>query len=135
MSAARTTAASSSVQGKGGPLASLLSYRLTTPAILVVILVIVDSFIWWLNIPFIEDIATVATITLILVLGFQLFMGNSGILNWSYVGYVGIGAFASALLSPSETFSISIYHARRYINCLIPSTYDLSLRSILLTSG
>ena len=70
-----------------------------TPAILIVVLIGLDVFAWWLNIPFVEDIFTVATITLIMVLGFQLFMGNSGILNWSYAGYIGIGAFASAIFS------------------------------------
>ena len=42
---------------------------------------------------------TSSAITLIMALGFQLYMGNSGILNWSYVGYVGIGAFTSAIFS------------------------------------
>ena len=31
-----------------------------------------------------------------LVLGLQMFMGNSGILNWTYVGFVGIGAYAAS---------------------------------------
>ena len=71
----------------------------STVVFLVAILVVVGVFIWWLNIPFLEDIFTVGAIYLIMVLGFQLYMGNSGILSWSYVGYVGIGAFASAILS------------------------------------
>lgn len=75
------------------------SHKSSTVILLVAILVIIGLFIWWLNIPFIEDIFTSGTITLIMVLGFQLYMGNSGILNWSYVGYIGIGAFASAILS------------------------------------
>ena len=75
------------------------SRKSSTVFLLIGILVTIGSFIWWLNIPFIEDIFTAGTITLIMVLGFQLFMGNSGILNWSYVGYVGIGAFASAIFS------------------------------------
>lgn len=75
------------------------SRKSSTVFILIGILVALGSFIWWLNIPFIEDAFTAGTITLIMVLGFQLFMGNSGVLNWSYVGYVGIGAFASAIFS------------------------------------
>lgn len=75
------------------------SRKSSTVVFLIVILVIIGSFIWWLNIPFIEDIFTFGTIMLIMALGFQLFMGNSGILNWSYIGYVGIGAFASAIFS------------------------------------
>jgi len=75
------------------------SRKSSTVVFLIGILVVLGSFIWWLNIPFIEDAFTAGTITLIMVLGFQLFMGNSGILSWSYVGYVGIGAFASAIFS------------------------------------
>lgn len=75
------------------------SRKSSTVVFLIVILVLIGTFIWWLNIPFIEDIFTFGTIMLIMALGFQLFMGNSGILNWSYVGYVGIGAFASAIFS------------------------------------
>jgi branched-chain amino acid transport system permease protein len=71
----------------------------STVVFLIAILAAVGVFAWWLNIPFIEDIFTSSAITLIMVLGFQLYMGNSGILNWSYVGYVGIGAFASAIFS------------------------------------
>lgn len=71
----------------------------STPLFLILIVGIIAFFIWWLNVPFIEDIFTSSTITLIMVLGFQMYMGNSGILNWSYVGYAGIGAFASAIFS------------------------------------
>ena len=77
----------------------LLDSKYSTPAVLALILIGIDVFAWWLNIRFIEDICTVGTITLVMVLGFQLFMGNSGILNWSYAGYIGIGAFASSILS------------------------------------
>ncbi len=75
------------------------SRKSSTVVFLIVILMVIGFFIWWLNIPFIEDIFTFGTIMLIMALGFQLFMGNSGILNWSYIGYVGIGAFASAIFS------------------------------------
>ncbi|MDR3053601.1 MAG: branched-chain amino acid ABC transporter permease [Coriobacteriales bacterium] len=92
---ARKTRAAGSYAGIRG----ILKGKGSTPLLLCVLLVVISAFIWWLNIPFIEDIFTVSTITLVMVLGFQLFMGNSGILNWSYVGYVGIGAFASAILS------------------------------------
>ncbi len=44
-------------------------------------------------------IYTYFCVTLMLVLGLQMFMGNSGILNWTYVGFVGIGAYAASILS------------------------------------
>jgi branched-chain amino acid transport system permease protein len=44
-------------------------------------------------------IATVLFINLILVLGLQVFMGNSGILSFAHIGFMGIGAYASVLFS------------------------------------
>lgn len=90
--------------GQRGGIAGIFSRldfprKASTVVLLIAILAATGVFIWWLNIPFVEDIFTSGTITLVMVLGFQLFMGNTGILNWSYVGYVGIGAFVSAILS------------------------------------
>lgn len=75
--------------------------RSSTPVLLVALLLLMAGFVWWYNLPLLEDIFTVFALTLVMVMGFQLFMGNSGILNWSFVGYVGIGAFASAIFSMS----------------------------------
>lgn len=106
MSASNLPKNSASAQGNGKQTAAAgllerldFTRKSSTVVFLIAILTLVGAFIWWLNIPFIEDIFTSGTITLIMVLGFQLYMGNSGILNWSYVGYVGIGAFASAIFS------------------------------------
>jgi branched-chain amino acid transport system permease protein len=44
-------------------------------------------------------IVTVLFCSLIVVLGLQLFMGNSGILAWAHVGFMGIGAYISVLCS------------------------------------
>lgn len=49
--------------------------------------------------PLVVSIYTFFCINLILVLGLQMFMGNSGILAWTHVGFVGIGAFAASILS------------------------------------
>lgn len=49
--------------------------------------------------PVFLDVYTYFCISVTLVLGLQLFMGNSGILNWTYVGFVGIGAFTASILS------------------------------------
>jgi branched-chain amino acid transport system permease protein len=45
------------------------------------------------------DVYTFFCISVTMVLGLQMFMGNSGILNWTYVGFVGIGAFISSIMS------------------------------------
>ncbi len=47
----------------------------------------------------INRIITVLFINLVLVCGLQIFMGNSGILSFSHIGFMGIGAYASVLLS------------------------------------
>jgi branched-chain amino acid transport system permease protein len=48
-------------------------------------------------------IYTYFCVTLMMVLGLQMFMGNSGILNWTYVGFVGIGAYAASILSTNPS--------------------------------
>ncbi|NMA00389.1 MAG: branched-chain amino acid ABC transporter permease [Clostridiaceae bacterium] len=97
----------------------------STPVFLIVIYCAIGFFIWWLNIPFIEDIFTSSTITLIMVLGFQMYMGNSGILNWSYVGYAGIGAFFSAI------FSMDPMIKSMQIPTMYPSLVNLHLPFLL----
>ena len=46
-----------------------------------------------------DRIATNLCIALVLVLGLQVFMGNSGILSFAHIGFMGIGAYASAVLT------------------------------------
>jgi branched-chain amino acid transport system permease protein len=52
-----------------------------------------------IGIPLVDRLVTVMFINLIMVLGLQIFMGNSGLLSFAHVGFMGIGAYASALLS------------------------------------
>lgn len=44
-------------------------------------------------------IATNLCIALVLVLGLQVFMGNSGILSFAHIGFMGVGAYATAVLT------------------------------------
>jgi branched-chain amino acid transport system permease protein len=46
-----------------------------------------------------ERIAITLLINLTLVLGLQTYIGNSGILSFAHIGFMGIGAYASALFS------------------------------------
>jgi len=78
--------------------------RRSVAAVLVGITLLLGVFFWWLNTPALEHLFIVSCITLIYVMGFQLFMGNSGILAWSYVGFIGIGAYASSIFSMSPDF-------------------------------
>lgn len=45
------------------------------------------------------NVYTYFCVNLIMVLGLQMFMGNSGILNWTHIGFVGVGAYVSGILS------------------------------------
>ena len=49
--------------------------------------------------PLIVGLYTFFCVNVMLVLGLQMFMGNSGILAWTYVGFMGIGAFAASIMS------------------------------------
>ncbi len=49
--------------------------------------------------PLIVSIYTYFCINLVMVVSLQIFMGNSGILAWTHVGFIGIGAYASSICS------------------------------------
>lgn len=53
--------------------------------------------------PLLVRIVTVMCVSMILVLGLQLFMGNSGILSFAHIGFMGIGAYTSVLFSMTPT--------------------------------
>jgi branched-chain amino acid transport system permease protein len=53
----------------------------------------------WAGDRLLERIAIIFFINLILVLGLQVFMGNSGILSFAHIGFMGVGAYVSAVLS------------------------------------
>jgi branched-chain amino acid transport system permease protein len=52
-----------------------------------------------LGIRLFERVATSLCISLVLVLGLQVFMGNSGILSFAHIGFMGLGAYTSAVLT------------------------------------
>jgi branched-chain amino acid transport system permease protein len=73
--------------------------RFSTLLLLIIPLVVAGVAIDALGSPLVINIYTFLCVNVVLVLGLQMFMGNSGILNWTYVGFVGIGAFASSIMS------------------------------------
>jgi branched-chain amino acid transport system permease protein len=75
--------------------------RYSTLLILVVPLLIIAAATDSLGSVLLQRIVTILFINLILVLGLQMFMGNSGILNFAHIGFMGIGAYASVLFSMS----------------------------------
>jgi len=80
----------------------LLSARLAPYSTIIVLAVplliltaITDLFAGFLLVR----IVTALFVSMIIVLGMQVFMGNSGILAWAHVGFMGIGAYVAALCS------------------------------------
>lgn len=68
---------------------------LITLGVLAAIAVVVSLF----GSTVINRVTTVMFIYVVVVLGLQMFMGNSGILSFAHVGFMGIGAYGSALMS------------------------------------
>jgi len=83
-----------------------LSARLkpyNTPLTLVAVILLLGFLTQLLGVPLLIRIVTVMFVSLILVLGLQLYMGNSGILSFAHIGFMGIGAYTSVLFSMTPT--------------------------------
>ena len=74
-----------------------------TPLSLVGVVLLIAVLTELLGISLLTRIVTVMFVSIILVLGLQLYMGNSGILSFSHIGFMGIGAYTSVLLSMTPT--------------------------------
>jgi branched-chain amino acid transport system permease protein len=71
----------------------------STPLILVAGVLLIALLTQLLGISLLTRIVTVMFISLMLVLGLQLYMGNSGILNFAHIGFMGIGAYTAVLFT------------------------------------
>jgi branched-chain amino acid transport system permease protein len=93
------------------PAITLTGRKLVALVGLVVAFALIAVVTTLLGVPLLDRIVTVMFINLILVLGLQMFMGNSGLLSFAHVGFMGIGAYASALFSiPADAKSMSLPH-------------------------
>ena len=82
-----------------GPAARIGWPPLALAVLLVVTWALVDSF----GDVVYTDTAVRLFLTLIVVLGLQIFSGNSGVLSFGHIAFMAIGAYASALLTiPTE---------------------------------
>lgn len=70
-----------------------------TLAILIVPIVVLGIIVSFFGSSLVVNVYTYFCISLVMVLGVQVFMGNSGILSWTHVGFVGVGAYAAGILS------------------------------------
>ena len=83
--------------------------NLLTVAILVGLIVVLVIATKLLGVRLFDRIAINLCIAMVLVLGLQVFMGNSGILSFAHIGFMGIGAYTSALLTiPSRMKGMSL---------------------------
>jgi branched-chain amino acid transport system permease protein len=73
--------------------------HLVTAAILAALILALVLTVETLGVRVYERIAIQLCISLVLVLGLQIFMGNSGILSFAHIGFMGIGAYTSAVLT------------------------------------
>jgi branched-chain amino acid transport system permease protein len=73
--------------------------RHATLAILVVPLILLALVVDLFGGVVLERIVTVLFINLALVIGLQMFTGNSGVISFGHIGFMGIGAYASAVFS------------------------------------
>jgi branched-chain amino acid transport system permease protein len=73
--------------------------RYSTVAILVIPLFLIALVAQWLGQVVLQRITIVLFINLIMVVALQVFMGNSGVVSFGHIAFMGIGAYASALLS------------------------------------
>ena len=73
--------------------------HLVTLAILSALILLLALSGSLLGVRLYDRIATTLCISLVLVLGLQVFMGNSGILSFAHIGFMGIGAYVSAVLT------------------------------------
>ena len=72
----------------------------------IVVLVVIAEV---MDIRLFSRIATTLLINLILVLGLQIFTGNSGILSFAHIGFMGVGAYTTAVLTmPAQMKSMAL---------------------------
>jgi branched-chain amino acid transport system permease protein len=74
-------------------------YTLCTLALLILPVLLLTLATPLLEVRVLTRIATICAVNLILVLGLQIFTGNSGILTFAHIGFMGVGAYTSAVLT------------------------------------
>ena len=73
--------------------------NLRSICILILPIVVLVAIAEVMDVRLFSRIATTLLINLILVLGLQIFTGNSGILSFAHIGFMGVGAYTTAVLT------------------------------------
>ena len=82
---------------------SVLMHRYSTLAVLLVPLLLIVLAADLFGQLVLQRIIIVLFINLMMVLALQIFMGNSGVVSFGHIAFMGIGAYASALFSMTPT--------------------------------
>lgn len=70
-----------------------------TAVILIAVIALLVVATELLGIRLYDRVVTNLMISLVLVVGLQTFMGNSGLLSFAHIGFMGLGAYTSAVLT------------------------------------
>ena len=76
-----------------------MKHSYLTALILIAVVAVIAIGSQMLGIRLYDRIATNLLISLVLVVGLQTFMGNSGLLSFAHIGFMGFGAYTSAVLT------------------------------------
>jgi branched-chain amino acid transport system permease protein len=76
-----------------------MKHSYLTALVLIGVILIIGVGSQVLGIRLYDRIATNLLISLVLVIGLQTFMGNSGLLSFAHIGFMGLGAYTSAVLT------------------------------------
>ncbi|MGO4837882.1 branched-chain amino acid ABC transporter permease, partial [Rhizobiaceae sp. 2RAB30] len=98
--------------------------HIATVAILAGLVVLAVLITEAVGIRLYDRVATNLCISLVLVLGLQVFMGNSGILSFAHMGFMGVGAYASAVLTiPAQMKGMALPDLYPFLQGVVLSPY------------
>jgi branched-chain amino acid transport system permease protein len=82
---------------------TILAHRYSTLVVLLVPLLVLTLVVSLFGQVVLQRIVIVLFINMMMVLALQMFMGNSGVVSFGHIAFMGIGAYASALFSMSPS--------------------------------
>ena len=109
-----------------------LAYRVWPLVSLLVILTVPALIVWAAGNPLIERTMTEALIMVVLVVGMQVFIGNSGIVSFGHVSFVAVAAYAAAWQTCCPAFKAAILPG---LPAFIAHTQIPTIPSILAAVG
>ena len=90
------------------PRNEFLAYRVWPLVSLLVILTVPALIVWSAANPILERTMTEALVMVVLVVGMQVFIGNSGIVSFGHVSFMAVAAYAAAWQTCCPAFKAAI---------------------------